>query len=517
MKRYIMTIVAGMLMLPMAAQDTYESAKLAENDLNGTARYVGMGGAMEALGADISTISTNPAGIGLFRRSSANLSMGFVSQQDAPDFGYGKKTYMSFDQVGFVLAMQTNPTNYFNFGFNYHKSKNFDYILGAADGLVKASQNKVTYAKAIAEENKNLLYEVNADGSPNFGNSKLSCNQLDDIYARNLNYDARDNIWYFEDATGYTMDRSHTGYIGEYDFNISGNINNRVYLGMTLGLHDVHYKHYSEYVERFAENSPITVADDRKVTGAGFDLKFGIIFRPIAESPLRVGLSIATPTWYDLTTSNYTTVTDDGGSAYASEEYDFNMTMPWKFGLSLGHTIGNNLAIGASYEYTDYGSMDNRVKHDNRNWDTYDSESDDVMNRHTEQSLRAVNTLKLGVEYKPVPEMAVRLGYNWVSPMYKKDAFRDGSLQSLGSYYSSTTDFTNWQSTNRITCGFGYQCDKNLNLALAYQYQTRNGEFEPFMSYYCNIPGYEDWSNIVDPVKVNFKRHQVLLTATYSF
>ena len=224
MKRYIMTIVAGMLMMPMAAQDTYESAKLAENDLNGTARYVGMGGAMEALGADISTISTNPAGIGLFRRSSANLSMGFVSQQDAPDFGYGKKTYMSFDQVGFVLSMQTNPTNYLNFGFNYHKSKNFDYILGAADRLSNASQNKLTYDKAL----EGMLYQVNADGSPNFGNSYPSCNQLDDIYARNLNYDSRDNTWYYEDATGYTMDRSHTGYIGEYDFNFSGNINHRV-------------------------------------------------------------------------------------------------------------------------------------------------------------------------------------------------------------------------------------------------------------------------------------------------
>lgn len=52
--------------MPLAAQETYENAKLMKGDLNGTARYVGMGGAMEALGADISTISTNPAGIGLF-------------------------------------------------------------------------------------------------------------------------------------------------------------------------------------------------------------------------------------------------------------------------------------------------------------------------------------------------------------------------------------------------------------------------------------------------------------------
>ena len=42
---------ASMLMASMtaAAQETYQDAKLAAPQLTGTARYVGMGGAMEAL------------------------------------------------------------------------------------------------------------------------------------------------------------------------------------------------------------------------------------------------------------------------------------------------------------------------------------------------------------------------------------------------------------------------------------------------------------------------------------
>ena len=47
------------VILPATAQDTYESARLLGSDLNGTARYVGMGGAMDALGADISTIQVS--------------------------------------------------------------------------------------------------------------------------------------------------------------------------------------------------------------------------------------------------------------------------------------------------------------------------------------------------------------------------------------------------------------------------------------------------------------------------
>ena len=64
MKKIVFAAMAWAMFLPAVAQDTYESARLLGEDLNGTARYVGMGGAMEALGADISTIGTNPAGVG---------------------------------------------------------------------------------------------------------------------------------------------------------------------------------------------------------------------------------------------------------------------------------------------------------------------------------------------------------------------------------------------------------------------------------------------------------------------
>ena len=98
-------VVASM---PAAAQETYENARLLQDDLNGTARYVGMGGAMEALGADISTIGTNPAGLGLFRHSTINGSFGIVAQASAPSFAQGTKTNVSFDQIDqficFLLA-----------------------------------------------------------------------------------------------------------------------------------------------------------------------------------------------------------------------------------------------------------------------------------------------------------------------------------------------------------------------------------------------------------------------------
>ena len=513
MKKIFAIAAFAMTMIPAAAQETYENAKIAWSDLSGTARYVGMGGAMEALGADISTIGTNPAGIGLFRKSQANISLGLVSQQDGKAFGGGHTTNMSFDQLGFVYSSRTSSTGYVNFGFNYHKSRNFNYILSAADQLHNASQNKLTYAKAKNE----LLFQGN--GSPNFNKPFTQCNQLDDMYARNLLYDYDTNTWYYEEANNYTMDRRHWGYVADYDFNLSGNINNRVYLGLTVGIHDVHYKHYSEYTEYFPKNSPIQVADDRKISGAGASVTAGVIFRPVEYSPFRIGLSVSTPTWYDLTTRNYTSMSDAGGSVYNSEEYEFKLYTPWKFGLSAGTTIGDYLALGASYEYTDYGSLDTRYKtgeHYNWWYDDYyeESESDEVMNRHTGEMLKGVSTLKLGAEFKAAPEVAVRFGYNYVSPIYKKDGFKDGTLDSDASYYSSATDFTNWEATHRFTCGIGIQLDQ-VNLSAAYQYATQKGGFEPFMSYTDQYDAADD--NIANVVKVNNKRHQFLLTATYSF
>ena len=141
--KYILSALLLLGTATIGAQETYENTKLIDNDLNGTARYVGMGGALDALGADISVISSNPAGLGFISKSRADVSFGFVSQPGVSAFQQGKPTNASFDQVGFVYVMR-NPrgdNNGFNFAVNYHKSRNFDYILSAVGDLKNASQN----------------------------------------------------------------------------------------------------------------------------------------------------------------------------------------------------------------------------------------------------------------------------------------------------------------------------------------------------------------------------------------
>jgi len=299
-----------------------------------------------------------------------------------------------------------------------------------------------------------------------------------------------------------------------------------------MGIRDVHYRAYTYYTEGLMLSNgtgigDVNVYDERKITGSGFNVKAGIIVRPIEESPFRIGASVSTPTFYSLKTSNYTQL--NNGTSYGAydnaengEIYEFKLYTPWKFGFSLGHTIGNYLALGASYEYEGFDNLDSREDlggyYDG--WDDvyYESSaSDDAMNEHTEMTLKGVSTLKLGIEYKPVQALAIRLGYNYVSPMYNKNGMRgysDSFINSYGVGYSSTTDYTNWKATHRITAGLGYEY-KNFTVDLAYQYNTTKGDFYPFQASYND--DYEEDESYCSATSVDFNRHQLSLTFGYRF
>lgn len=539
MKIQYYLLAATLFSLPVAAQETYENANLTSTDLNGTARYVGMGGAMEALGADASTIGSNPAGIGLFRRSQLSVSGGLLMQSNGKEYGDGKKTNASFDQIGFVYTTRASRGSNLNFGFNYTKGKNFDFLLNASGKLGNGSQNNQSYLKHVLGSENYGGFDVRKKddayigfASPQANFVSWTWNQLDYLYFNTLLPDAT-TAGKFNNylADSYTFDKASTGYVSNYDFNISGSIQDQFYLGLTFGLKDVHYDSESRYNERLSNGvGDVSVLDIRRINGTGFDITAGIIVRPIASSPFRIGAYVKTPTWYDLTTSNVTRIdrnTNTGGKndwGKVPNSYDYKLWTPWKFGLSLGHTVGNYLALGLTYEFEDHSTLDSRINdggYYNDYYGTYyeTSSADKSMNKHTKQALKGVSTLKMGAEYKPTSNLALRLGYNYISPKYNKDAQKDPTIVSPGSAYSSSTDFVNWDSTNRFTFGIGYQINK-FNVDLAYQYSIQKGTFYPFSTMNFSIHdtatgNTTSYSNQAVGAKVDNNRGQLLLTVGY--
>ena len=135
------------------AQSLYDAARLMGNDLNGTARFIGMGGAMGALGGDISTMGTNPAGIGIYRSSDVMTSFGFSNIGMKSNMNGTKneqdKLFGSFDNIGFVISSRIGnetPLRFVNFGFNYRKVKSFDKNM-VMNGMIE--DRKVQCLKVI--------------------------------------------------------------------------------------------------------------------------------------------------------------------------------------------------------------------------------------------------------------------------------------------------------------------------------------------------------------------------------
>ena len=75
------------------AQEPVDALRYSKFTPTGSARSIAIGGAMTALGGDISSVNTNPAGIALFKTNEFVLSPGF-------NFNSNKGTYLDGKDKG---------------------------------------------------------------------------------------------------------------------------------------------------------------------------------------------------------------------------------------------------------------------------------------------------------------------------------------------------------------------------------------------------------------------------------
>ena len=90
------------------AQYVEDAYRFSNNTLNGTARILGMGGAQTALGADLSSISGNPAGLGFYRSNdysvSPNLRFNNLENTVFGKLNANNHTNFNLGNYGFVLT-----------------------------------------------------------------------------------------------------------------------------------------------------------------------------------------------------------------------------------------------------------------------------------------------------------------------------------------------------------------------------------------------------------------------------
>ena len=535
-KQLIISTLLGLTAATAMAQDTYLNDRATNtSDVIGTARYVGMGGAMGALGADISVISNNPAGIALFRRSNASLTLGTQIQDGKAGYDDSKATF-SFDQLGFVLCMDNDEDFRLNLGFNYQKRINYNqsFLVGQPTGGLSQADMFSWVANSTATEDKGQYYfgspfydnlytvERYISGTESFGffKEKYAAGTAGN-YFRNL----------CRGTDGYYY-RHSWGSLSGFDINVSASIQDRYYLGLTVGIDHMRYRQSASY-EELGDN-PYILYQDQKLDGTGFNVKLGAIVRPFEDSPLRFGAAIETPTWFALKHNAWaalSTIQADG--RYSKPSYmdddnylEYNVYSPWKFRASVGSTVENYLAWDIEYEY----SMNNWTKmgYPDEGSDYYSNSAavsmnkDRAMNDMTHRMVQGVHNIRAGMEFRPADDFAVRIGYNFYSRPFKKGARLDQSNDSPAFDWCTSTEYINLGCTNIFTLGLGYQ-GKNFYADLAYKYRAQRGQFYAFddnftsynESFYTENPTLKDAQ--LSPTNVNLDRHHISLTLGYRF
>lgn len=518
----------------VSAQDSYDAQTFSNKDLNGTARYVAMGGALGALGGDISTMSSNPAGTAIYRSSDAAITVSelFTGKGAMEHDGYR----MSLDQGGALIAFDMdNPSGkglqFINFGINYQKKRNFlSNLRTNVQGLDNTFSQTFQIADLCADawvndyygslanmsagvikspnRREGLLYEKYYDKNMQYlGDDLFTKEVVDDNGNKVANPDYllpanEDKVTHIEysgvGAKSAVYERATYGANVQADVNLSFNVSDQFFFGFSMGVYDLDYSRESFYQEQGVDGITYDFTNWYKTTGDGFDVKLGVIIRPIEDSPFRIGLMAHTPTWYRLRDANGSTLYMDNEFLASTNngDYEYRFRTPWTLGVSLGHTIGNYFAIGAEYEFQDLSTA---------HYSEYGFNGEDYMyfrnvNKITEQTLKAQHTLKIGLEWKPIEEFAFRLGYNYISSPFKNNAYR--TIGYDGTY--TETDYTNWGDTHRFTFGVGYRF-KGGYFDIAYQYQGQKGDFYAF--------------DEVDlkATKIDNNRHQVMGTLGFRF
>lgn len=528
MRKLYFVLSMGCLATGAFAQSAIDAYRFSQPDLRGTARFMGMGGAFGALGGDLSTLSQNPAGIGVYRSNELGFTLDLDVQKSTSDARGLKtsdnQTKFYLDNIGGVATIRLGSSVIpnLNFGFTYNKAVSFNRrYKGSIDKLQTSMSN---YIAGIANNQELTVPDVETTDTydpynPNDGGIQAPWLAIlgYDSYLINPNGNPNNPSWtgQFNDGTSgkANFDVTERGSVDEYNIAFGGNISNVVYWGMNFDIINFDYRLDSGYGEDLTgayvynpTTENVAATDSRwrmrnayRANGTGFNYQLGVIVKPIQE--LRLGLAFHTPTWYNMTETysagtsmqyygqNLSASTNDGYPG--SQDYNFNS--PWKVIASVAGVIGSKFIISADYEWNGYKTMkfseannyyggdgywDDPWDYDyysvtpaSLNNDPYAYENEDIKNvyRHTD-------TFRIGAEYRVTPSFSVRAGYSHVSsPVESKAKNNDMTIFTAGTIPNYRFD----NDTNYITCGLGYR-HKGFYIDLAYVYKQMSSEYHAF-------------------------------------
>ena len=558
-------IIAAGVSLPFLAhaQGAIDAYRIAQPDLKGTARFMSMGGAFGALGGDISTISHNPAGIGIYRSNEVSLTFNLDAQSAISETDLSSKwnsTHFTVNNVGAIgtIKLNSEAVPNVNIGFSYNRAVSFNRKYRGGFGTINNSLS--SYIAGIA--NGEGLSVADVAPSKDFDPYNPTDGGIAASWLAILGYEAFlitpegtpdkpqwYGLWDRGTSGSANFSVSEKGHVDEYNIALGGNVRNILYWGMNFDIMSLDYTMNAIYGENlnnaYVDNGKgydITTAnwDLRNyynAHGTGFKYQLGLILKPIQE--FRVGFAIHTPTWFNISETTSANVnfkygnegvqrrqTNKGVPAYN----DVNLRTPWTIMVSAAGVIGGKCVISGDYEWAAYDKMKFSVPGNNYFNYGYDdgwydddipwfapgkspkSYSDDynnpfyATNQDIKEIFRSTHTLRLGAEYRITPSFSLRAGYSLVtSPVTakaKEDKMEIYTAGTLPNYrLSNNTDY--------ITCGLGYRVG-GFSVDAAYVHKHNSSTYHAYTS--DPTSGYH-----APQAKLSFNSDQVLLTFGFKF
>jgi hypothetical protein len=346
-------------------QNESDALKFSQFLPSGTARYTAMGGAFSALGGDLSVMATNPAGIGLYRKNDIGISTTWTNNTtDSKFMGVSRnaeKLSFQISNLGFVAVSPINSSGWksVNFGFAYNHLNDYNRAVSVQGNNLESSMldYQVDYLNSNSDQADNNAYYL-----------------ADAIY-----YDTVINRYvndYQHPVSNYGAEQMHQlvtgGYAGEYDFNVSGNYNDVLFVGATMAFQHINYDQttfHSETPFNETESTSLPLQtfssnDYLSAIGNGFSLKLGVLYK--ITHALRIGAALHTPTFYNFeydywTNVNATVGYDNGVFNNTGEsprgEYEWNFKAPARYIFSSSYVIGDVGVVSGEVEYLNYSSM----------------------------------------------------------------------------------------------------------------------------------------------------------------
>jgi len=521
MKKIILFFAISCIASWVYGQGEMDAFRLSGSDLSGSARGVAMGGAFGALGGDITGIAQNPAGIGVYRSSEMVTTLSFASvNTETKTLGrIEKDSKFNFDFSNFAYIAYvplSDDVKAFNFGFTYNRLKNFNRnYLAKGNKLTSSLTDYIAnFTTKYANVDPDDLYSYDKGQYDSWPYEPEQNLPWISVLGYNGGLIMDDGEVYISPLEPFeTVDRtfsvSEQGYIDTYDFTMGANILDKLYLGLTLSLTEMRYGLYSCYTEEFALGGGYDLYNSLNTEGAGCRISVGAIYRPTAE--FRIGLAYHSQTWYNLIDCYYAQTERDYDTndpripLKTHTPYDaapdYRFTTPDRWVVSLAGILGKKAILSLDYEYSDYSKM--KLKSTNGLYTPYyQDQNDDISKDFT-----GASSLKLGMEYKVTPQLALRAGYAWMQSPLEKSFKASGEV--FLPHDRTITAYTLDGDINYFSYGAGYRFTPNFYMDLAFSFKTQTNQ----------LYAYSGEALGVASVPSAFKNNSVrgLLTLGYKF